>query len=487
VLVRGAFRRSGDTVRLDLDLVAADGRRAPKAPTIAVSATELVQLQREASTAIVAALNVGVSPSERELLDHLPSSNALAYRFYLQGRGREVHDAFRYGIPASTESWQDAHSLHARARELDPNFALARARVAYTAISLVEYGGDGTGARRDQARLEAEAALRLHPGLPEAHEALAHYWAFDGEYARAAEEMESAIAGLPNSGELHRVLAIFFRFLGRWDEATRAIEAALRYDPRNRQTHLVAATTFGQMRRYTDAIRHWDRMISLDGSDPLPHLIRGYVYQRLEGNVDSLEAAVARLPVGHDATGMTTWAHVTVLRDRRRYVDALALLDGASHSISRDGLVSRPVTLMRASILDDLGQHTLARSNYESARTLLEDSVAAHPRNAGMRVALGLAYAGLGRKADAIREARTAAELRSPSLGHPEATAALGGAVEIYTRLGETDSALQLLEVLLALPAGREASVPLLRNDPIYDPLRGDPRFETMLQRYTND
>jgi tetratricopeptide (TPR) repeat protein len=398
-----------------------------------------------------------------------------------------VHDAFRHGIPASTESWQGAHSLHARARDLDPDFALARARVAYTAMALVEYGGDGTWPRRDQARLEAEAALRLHPGLPEAHEALAYYWARDREYARAAEEIESAIAGFPNSGELHRVLALIFHYHGRWDEAVRAIEAAIRYDPRHRGAHRQAAQTFTQMRRYTDAIRHLDRMISLDGSDPLPHRIRGYVYQRLEGNVDSLEAALARLPTGHDARGIATWYHFTVLRNRRRYVDALALLDSANHPISRSGLVFRPVTLMRASILDDLGQHTLARLNYESARSLLEDSVAAHPRNAGMRVALGLAYAGLGRKADAIREARSAAELRSPSLGHPEATAALGGAVEIYTRLGETDSALQLLEVLLALPAGREASVPLLRNDPIYDPLRGDPRFETMLQRYTND
>jgi tetratricopeptide (TPR) repeat protein len=396
-------------------------------------------------------------------------------------------DAFRHGIPTSTESWQGAHSLYARARELDPNFALARARMAYTAIGLVEYGGDGTRARRDQARLEAEAALRLHPGLPEAHEALAYYWGHERDYARAAEQMESAIAMLPNSGELRRVLALLLRLLGRWDEAVREIDAALRYDPRHRRAHREAALVFIQMRRYTDAIRHLDRVISLDDSNPGPHLMRGVTYQRLEGTVDSLAAALARIPAGWDVDGMRTWFRFSVIRNQRRLTEALAVLDSAAHPISRDGAAYRPVTLMRASILEELGQHAPARANYESARTLLEDSVAAYPRNAGMRVALGLSYAGLGRRTDAVHEARTAAELLSPWEGHPAATAALGGAVEVYARLGETNLALQLLEVLLAVPAGREVSVPLLRTDPIYDPLRGDPRFQNMLQRYAPD
>jgi eukaryotic-like serine/threonine-protein kinase len=487
VIVRGGFQRSGDSVRVDLELFAADGRRVPSAPIAWFGATELVQLQRETSRAIVAALNVDVSASEREMLDHLPTTNPQAYQLYLQGRGIEVSDAFRHGSLATTESWQGAHSLYARARELDPNFAIARARVAYTALGLVAYGGDRTRARSDQARLEAEAALRIHPGLPEAHEALGYYWSFERDQPKAVAELGNALAGFPNMGDLYAGLAMSLRSLGRWDEAVRAFESAIRFDPRHRGAHREVALTHSRLRRYEDAIRHWDRVIALDDTDPTPHLLRGHAYQRLEGTVDSLEAALARIPAGWDASGMTTWSRFTVLRNQRRLIEALAVLDSAVHPISRDGLVFRPVTLMRAATLEELGQHAPARANYESARALLEDSVAAYPQNAGMRVALGLTYAGLGRRTDAMREARTAAELLSPWEGHPEATAAIGGAVEILARLGETEPALQLLEVLLAVPAGREVSVPLLRTDPIYDSLRGDPRFENMLQRYAPD
>ena len=104
-----------------------------------------------------------------------------------------------------------------------------------------------------------------------------------------------------------------------------------------------------------------------------------------------------------------------------------------------------------------------------------------------MRVALGLAYAGLHRRADAMREARAATELVPVSENSTSATAFMGGAVEIYAQLGEADAALELIELLLAMPAGREVSVPLLRLDPIFDPLRSDPRFEALLARFSRN
>ena len=134
-----------------------------------------------------------------------------------------------------------------------------------------------------------------------------------------------------------------------------------------------------------------------------------------------------------------------------------------------------------------MGDLTRARSAYDVARALLEDSVAAHPRHPGIRIALGLAYAGLHRRADAMREALTATELAPVSVNIASATASMGGAVEIYAQLGETDAALELLELLFAMPAGREVSVPLLRLDPTFDPLRSDPRFEALLARFSKN
>jgi TolB-like protein/Flp pilus assembly protein TadD len=488
-IIRGTVRRTGDDVRLDIQLFETATGQRPWAQSYDGKLAALPELQRVVTQAIVAALGVELDAAERALLARLPTANGAAYGFYLQARALEARDAFRHGSPASMENLQQAHSLFARATELDSDFAVARARLASSHIGIVANAGDRTlQVRRDQARLEAEAALRLQPGLPEAHSALGYYWVLEGDHLEAVRQLEQALHGFPNSGDLHLRLALSFRTLGRWDEAVHELQRAIRHDPRNRGAHREAALTYSRLRRYQDAIHHWDRVIALDASDdPFPRLIRGHQFLRLDGTIDSLEAALTRIPAARDDGGMTTWARFLVLRFRGRYADALAMLDSAKHPISRDPIVYRPVTLLRAMMLDELRQHPAARRNYELARAQLEDSITARPGDPSMRIALGLAYAGLGRKTDASREARTAMDLVSLSHDNPIATGAMGGAVEVFARIGETDAALQLLELLLGIPAGREVSVPLLRSDPIFAPLRSDPRFERMIERFSRD
>jgi tetratricopeptide (TPR) repeat protein len=260
-----------------------------------------------------------------------------------------------------------------------------------------------------------------------------------------------------------------------------AFERASRLDRQGGPAHYDAALTYGRLRRYEEAIAHWDRVIAKDTTgDPFPRIIRGYSYLRL-GDVDSLDAAIRRIPLSPDAGGMTTYARFTAHRIRGRNAEALALLDSARHAISSDALVYRPVSLMRAQTLERIGDTATARASYEAARSLLEDSVAAHPQDGRLRVSLGLAYAGLGQREEAMREARAAAEVMPVAESSPTATAYLGGALEIYARLGDADAAFDMLDILLAMPAGREISVPLLRLDPDFDRLRGDPRFEALV------
>ena len=267
-----------------------------------------------------------------------------------------------------------------------------------------------------------------------------------------------------------------------------AYQRASRLDPRNSRLHQQAALIYSRMRRYDESIAHWDRVIAMDTTgDPFPQIIRGFDYLR-RGDVDSLDAGISRIPLGLDPGGMTTYAHYTLHRIRGRHAEALASLDSARFAVCGEGqLLYRPVSLLRAQTLERMGDLTRARSAYEVARSFLEDSVAAHPRDPNLRIPLGLAYAGLHRRADAIREARTATALMPVSKSPVSATAFMGGAVEIYVQLGEADAALELIELLLAMPAGREVSVPLLRLDPTFDPLRSDPRFEALLARFSRN
>jgi len=322
--------------------------------------------------------------------------------------------------------------------------------------------------------------------MPEAHEALATYWSLRRDELKAVGELERAVAGRPNASDLHYLLGISLRQVGRWEEAVSELERGSRLDPRNNSVHAQAAVTYARLRRYDESIAHWDQVIAIDPADQFAQMIRGFNYLR-RGDVDSLEAAIRRIPLLPNPGRQTPYGHYTVHHVRRRHAEALASLDSVKLAIIGDNLVYRPVSLLRAQTLERMGDTTRARSAYEAARAMLEDSVAAHPRHPGMRVALGLAYAGLHRRTGAMREARTATELSPVSADSPLATAIMGGAVEIYAQLGKVEEALELIELLFAMPAGREVSVPLLRLDPTFDPLRSDPRFEALLRRFSRN
>jgi tetratricopeptide (TPR) repeat protein len=181
---------------------------------------------------------------------------------------------------------------------------------------------------------------------------------------------------------------------------------------------------------------------------------------------------------------MATFSRYTAFMVQRRYRDILTMLDESRSEVSRDGLVYHPTSLMRAEAYRGLGDSVLARRNFEIARSLLADSIAVNPGNSSMRSALALAYAGLGRKEAAVREAEKAMDLSGFATNTMNATAFMGLAVETYARIGEIDRAFQMIELMLTMPSGREITVPYLQVWPGFDPLRGDPRFDELVKRF---
>jgi serine/threonine-protein kinase len=484
-VVTGTLRRSGDRAQVMIRLFDTTSNRALAAQRYDRPLTELLDVQRAATREIVATLGIAVTPAERVVLDRAPTTNPRAYDWYLRGRDIELQALsrkFMATIPA--DGLRLAQSFYSRARDLDPSFAIARARLATTLMrGAMTY--DSTEARREHARLEAETALRLQPGLAEAHAALASYWGYRGrDPAKAIVEAELALAGAPNSGELHVNLGNCYVAVGRWEDAVAAFERAMRVDARNPDAPTYAALTLLRLRRDEQAMRAFDRAIELAPDNHMVRVIKGHTYLRWRGTPDSLAAVLRTVPPNWDPDGMTTWARYTVLRVQRRHAEARSMLDASGSALSRDGLVYQPTLLMRAQTYEALGETAKARAYYEAARSMLADSVKAHPNDASIRVTLGLAEASLGRKQDAIREARRAMELVPLSSNSPGATALMGGAVEVFGRAGEIDAAFELLELLLAMPAGREVTVPFLRVWPGFDPLREDPRFDRLLARF---
>jgi tetratricopeptide (TPR) repeat protein len=213
-------------------------------------------------------------------------------------------------------------------------------------------------------------------------------------------------------------------------------------------------------------------------------VIKGHTYLRWQGNVDTLAAVMRGVPPNWDPNGMATWARFTVLWVQRRHREALTMLEASRAQLSRDAFVYQPVSLMRAQVFEAMGDEANARAAYTKARGLIEDSIAARPEDASRRVALGLVLAGLHLNEQAVSEARRAMEMVPLSQANTAATAFMGVAVEVFGRAGKLDEAFELLELLLAIPAGREVTIPYLRLWPGFDPLRHDLRFEPLLDRF---
>lgn len=452
------------------------------------SSTEFQEVERDILRAIVSTLGVHLTRSERNSITRPAAVASRAYDAYLRARAVELSARSPQGTALiATESIRTAQSLYAQARDLDPNFALARARLAQmNALAASTY--DTTLARREQVRAEAQAALRLEPALPEANEALASYWRLIGDRPKAVEHLRLALRTNPHSGSLHYTLGdVLGRGTGRIEDALAEYDSAMQLEPGDPRPALAAGSMNSRLRRLADAMRALNRALAAAPDFHSAKMLKGHVFLRETGVSDTLAALLRTVPPDWDPHGGATFARFTVLWVQRRYSDGLAMLDHSRSELTHDVNMYLPSSLMRAQLQEALGERQLARGSYAKARSFLRDSLAAHPGNPYIRVTLALALAGLGRKVEAVREAHRAMDLVSADDDVETASSVMGVGVEVLAKVGETNEALDRLELLFSMHAGREVTVPYLRVWPGFDPLRSDPRFAELLKRFAAD
>ena len=479
-IVTGAVRRITDGTQVSIRLVDGVTGKVRWSRLYNATPTELPAIAPDARMEILSTIEIADTPGRERSAQ---PRNPAAYDLYLRGRYVELSGIPRKILERRTaDNIRRAHAAYSQARLLDPGFDLLRARLALThAHSAAAY--DTSRARIDQARVEAEAALRMDPRLADAHEALAAYWTAQGHNDRAIEQLERGLRATPNNPALHTALGLRFSSAGRWEEAIAQHERAMELDPRNPHTAWPAAMAYGRMRRQDKGMGVFDRIIEISPDDHMVKVIKGQSYLRWKGSTIVLSDALKKIPRDWDDNGMATYGRYTALRVERRYREALAMLDSAQSELSWDALVHHPKSLMRAEILHSLGETREARRYYEQARREMSSRSAANPRDASIHAALGLAYAGLGMKREAIREADMAIELSRSS--RRAETAMMGLGIEVFGRVGELDRAFEMIELMLSMQSGREITLPYLRVWPGFDPLRKDPRFDELLRRFT--
>src|SRR5881275_181924 len=229
-LLEGSVQRAGGKVRVNAQLIDARTDGHQWAQSFDRDIADVFAIQSEIAKAIADQLRAKLSPTEKQRVEEIPTANTEAYVYYLRGNQIELNP------DTLLEDYNTAEGLFVQAIKLDPNFALAHARLASIQAEIFHYY-EPTDSRRTKARTEAETALRLEPNLAEAHFALGQciYW-IDRDYQRALEQFELASRLSPSNGDARRLIAAIKRREGKWEEALEAYERVAELDPQNPNT-----------------------------------------------------------------------------------------------------------------------------------------------------------------------------------------------------------------------------------------------------------
>jgi TolB-like protein/Tfp pilus assembly protein PilF len=436
----------------------------------------IFQVQSDIAEQVAGALNVALADPERQALAAKPTSDPEAYDYYLKGK--------QYYDRGYTEaSLRTAETLFRKALEADPRFALAWAALSQTHDLLFWFYFDRTDARLAQQKDAAERALSLDPNLPEGHVALGMYH-YHGklDYDGAMREFELAREARPNGSDVYAVMGLVQRRQGKWKEAFENQKKSLELDPRSFKQLIETGLTALQMKSLTDGEHYFSEAVTVAPDEPGGYVGLANLAVMLGDRtkaIESVRTGLQRVGAGRMMTSLFRGSGLTnlLLLAENGYSQELYGVD-----LSAFGSDSQTYYLAKANLHHHDRHTALTRAYADSARRLLEPRVQSRPDDGFYHCFLSLAYALGGRKEDALREARTAGRVL------PISKDANGGLVPIifqartFLLVGEPDSAVARLEQLLALPA--YTTIPGLRIDPVWAALRGNPRFEKLIQTH---
>ena len=479
-ILEGSVQKVADKVHINLQLIRAETDAHVWAQSYDRSLADIFSVEAEVARSVADELRATLSPEEKARVEAKPTENSDAYILYLRANeyANRPSDLF--------EDEQKAVDLYTQAVALDPGFALAHARLAVVLAHLyLDFQPTEEMAKR--ARSEAEESLRLQPNLGEGHHARAMclYWT-QKNYEAALRELEIAGRLLPNNSDVESVVAYIRRRQGRWTDARAGMEHALQRDPRNAVIAHEYYRTLCYLRDWPGAKLAAARSVAVAPGSPTIRIDAAYVDVLAKGDVGPLRTAVAATPRNFDPDGQITLARYDAAMLMRDFETATA--ESATEMTPLvNGGIRVPKNYLLGCIALARGENEKAKGLLESCRESLKSQTAAAPTDPGRHAQLGVFYAYLGRKDDAIRAVQRAIELQpesSDALDGPSQQAALA---LVYARCGEPDRALPIIERLLTVagPGGPrgEWSITIsdLRLRWQWDPLRNNPRFQKIL------
>jgi TolB-like protein/Tfp pilus assembly protein PilF len=482
-ILEGSVQKAGDSVRVNVQLIDSRNDTHLWAQTYDRELKNVFVVESEVAQQIADVLKVQLSPRESRALATTRTENSEAYDYFLRGE---------FQFHRAQNSFEDVEYAAAdrefkQAIALDPNFALAYARRAVNQLGRHWQSRHLSVAELDEVKTWVDRALKLEPDLPAAHAALGyyHYWGFR-RFDAALAEFDRTLQLAPNNIDALGGIAFIYRRLGRWSEALDSLQRALVLSPRDSLLASETGGTLAILRQYAEAESELMRTLELDPGDTNA---RDFLLRvRLFGHADVAHARAAidpppawRIPY-HDilAGDLQNLVNMRVYPDLfdRRFDDVVHQWDFAPHDSAEEQLTQRVARVVIRIVAN--GVQSLQTECSALAPLLLErakeqpDSLSVLQQTSWIELCLG-------HNANAIAAARRATEVLPIQADAYFGVYQVEGLAEISARAGAANEAVSLLEQLLSVPAGESVTLERLKHDPLWDPLRKDPRFQKLI------
>jgi len=478
-ILEGSVRRSGNRVRLNVQLIDANTDEHVWANDYDRDVTDVFAIQSDLAREIANALQAKLSPAEKSQMTRKPTENGEAYLAFVEAHNLSC-------AMEDLTKLKQSEQLYQRAIELDPNFALALARYSQLESWMVRTH-DASSDHREKARTLAERALQLQPDLPEAHLALGFsYYYGDNNYEVALKEFEIAQRALPNESEVYLAIGAIQRRQGKWAESTANLEKAVSLNPKDSWPLQNLAFNYQMLRNFNAANKTIDRALQIDPQGISLWGIKAKLAIGEKGDLSVGEKLLEKaksFPMSSEERLKMIGGQANLLLAQRKYQEVLQL--GAT--VPDDTFAAVPGSLAYKYFPlgiahKALGDDAAARMAFLKAKNILEEQLKQKPDDAELRVQFAKLLAWLGEKDAAVAEAQRAIDLQPESKDAFEGPQIAEQVAQVYTILGDNARAIELLDELLSRPS--EVTSQSLKLDPAWDPLRNDPAFQALFAKY---
>src|SRR5215472_12359522 len=481
-ILEGSVQKSGDAVRVNVQLIKADNDSHVWADTFDRKLTDIFSAESDIAKAVADQLRAKLTGEEEQVIAAKPTDNPEAYDAYLRGLAYTLKTG---NNPANALA---AQKYLREAVRLDPKFALAWALLSNVDAHGYLVGSlQPTVALREEARQAAESAFTLQSNLGEAILAKGYYhYACLKDYDAALRYFEQARQFLPNSSRIPEFLAYVTRRQGEWARSESYFNEAERLDPHNVQLLTNQAYSYSALRRFPDALRKFDQVLNIIPDDVDTLAYKAAMLQA-EGDLPRAATLLAPLRPNADHTSVLETQVYQAILERRpaqiisRLKELLAKPDPAL------GYINGRVRFWLGWAQDVAGDHAAAQESWRQARSELESFLKEQPDNYALIGALALTNMGLGDKAAALALSERGIAVLPIEKDVITGAAPIETLARVAAQTGEHDRAIAALQQVLSIPGtgALDKYMPLtpalLQLDPMFDPLRNDPRFQILV------